>query len=498
MRVKRKGSIWEVTQFIEEHTHETIKKLGLKKYLRSHKKIPKEEKKFIDLLDSVNLSAGRIMDIMSELYGTGKAVPYDTKTISNYMASIDEKQNVKDIPELLSYFEELKKEDPNFFYKYKLDSEDRVENICWVDGPTREVYKNYNDCISFDTTYMTNAYKMPCAPIIGINRYGQTIQLGCGFLRNEKISNFVWLFEQFLDAMDGLHPLNIITDQDAAITTAIQEMFPNSCHRNCRWHIMQNAQGSPLGPFMAKHEELRREFNEIVDYNLTPVEFENRWGEMIERHGVSDNTDLAYLYEIRAKFVPAYFMDRFFPFLQTTARSEGFNAVLKRYVDPNASLLRFFKQYMKLQERIDITEDSHEFVVNACASEKTDEVARKHMRAMEAEFAAMKKQAANALKRKKKQKETVPPCAEHAETTENPSSSIVGAEHNMHVNKKARDPPLTVTKGRPEEKRKKSGLHLKPAKPTKCTICGSSLHNPRDCPSKIAMKEKTPIIQLFQ
>ncbi|XP_071676991.1 protein FAR1-RELATED SEQUENCE 5-like [Lolium perenne] len=615
MRVKRKGSIWEVTQFIEEHTHETIKKLGLKKYLRSHKKIPKEEKKFIDLLDSVNLSAGRIMDIMSELYGTGKSVPYDTKTISNYMASIDEKQNVKDIPELLSYFEELKKEDPNFFYKYKLDSEDRIENIFWVDGPTREVYKNYNDCISFDTTYMTNAYKMPCAPIIGINRYGQTIQLGCGFLRNEKISNFVWLFEQFLDAMDGLHPLNIITDQDAAITTAIQEMFPNSCHRNCRWHIMQNAQGSPLGPFMAKHEELRREFNEIVDYSLTPVEFENRWGEMIERHGVSDNTDLAYIYEIRAKFVPAYFMDRFFPFLQTTARSEGFNAVLKRYVDPNASLLRFFKQYMKLQERIDITEDSHELwqinpslfevspirnavfgygarnyritanleqdeyscecckftrdglicchiikvmsavgkvevmperyilprwsipppdiripqtepqqmpagklsrkemrllrygnltkdfaklAVNACASEKTDEVARKHMRATEAEFAAMKKQAADALKRKKKQKETVPPCAEHAETTENPSSSTVGAEHNMHVNKKARDPPLTVTKGRPEEKRKKSGLHLKPAKPTKCTICGSSLHNPKDCPSKIAMKEKTPIIQLFQ
>ncbi|XP_051211210.1 protein FAR1-RELATED SEQUENCE 5-like [Lolium perenne] len=348
----RKSSIWEVTQFIEEHTHETIKKLGLKKYLRSHKKIPKEEKKFIDLLDSVNLSARRIMDIMSELYGTGKAVPYDTKTISNYMASIDEKQNVKDIPELLNYFEEPKKEDPNFFYKYKLDSEDRVENIF-----SREVYKNYNDCISFETTYMTNTYKMSCAPIIGINRYGQTIHLGCGFLRNEKISNFVWLFEQFLDAMDGLHPLNIITDQDVAITTAIQEMFPNSCHRNCRWHIMQNAQGSPLGPFMAKHEELQREFNEIVDYSLTPVEFENRWGEMIERHGVSDNTDLAYLYEIRAKFVLAYFMDRFFPFLQTTARSEGFNVVLKRYVDPNASLLRFFKQYMKLQERIDITED---------------------------------------------------------------------------------------------------------------------------------------------
>jgi hypothetical protein len=156
------------------------------------------------------------------------------------------------------------------------------------------------------------------------------------------------------------------------------------------------------------------------------------------------------------------------------------------------------RKEMRLLRYGNLTKDFAKLAVNACASEKTDEVARKHMRAMEAEFAAMKKQAADALKRKKKQKETVPPCAEHAKTTENPSSSTVGAEHNMHVNKKARDPPLTVSKGRPEEKRKKSGLHLKPAKPTKCTICGSSLHNPKDCPSKIAMKEKTPIIQLFQ
>lgn len=77
---------------------------------------------------------------------------------------------------------------------------------------------------------------------------------------------------------------------------------------------------------------------------------------------------------------------------------------------------------------------------------------------------------------KKKKNETVPPCAQHAETTENPSSSTVGAEHNMHVqhesNKKARDPPLTVTKGRPEEKRKKSGLHLKPAKPKNVLFVG--------------------------
>ncbi|OEL34001.1 hypothetical protein BAE44_0004981 [Dichanthelium oligosanthes] len=45
-------------------------------------------------------------------------------------------------------------------------------------------------------------------------------------------------------------------------------------------------------------------------------------------------------------------MHNFFPFLQTTARSEGFNAVLKRYVNPLNLILNFVHQYKKIQDRI--------------------------------------------------------------------------------------------------------------------------------------------------
>jgi hypothetical protein len=125
---------------------------------------------------------------------------------------------------------------------------------------------------------------------------------------------------------------------------------------------MQNAQGV-LGNFMSNHEDLRLEFNEIIDHSMTIEEFEARWAEMLLKHNVGDNTHLMDLYDLRASFVPAYFRDRFFPFLQTTTRSEGFNAVLKRYIDPHNSLFHFFEQYMKLQEKIDVAEDSNEFVM---------------------------------------------------------------------------------------------------------------------------------------
>jgi hypothetical protein len=98
LRVKCVGSRCHVTQFVEEHTHELIQKFALKKYLKSHKKIPIEERKFIDMLHEVNISAGRIMEIMGEIYGCKKNVPYDTKTISNYTASLGEKERFKDIP----------------------------------------------------------------------------------------------------------------------------------------------------------------------------------------------------------------------------------------------------------------------------------------------------------------------------------------------------------------------------------------------------------------
>ena len=66
------------------------------------------------------------------------------------------------------YYEELKKEDPDFYYSYTLHEFDRVENLFWVDGAARKSYELYSDCLSFDTTYLTNAYNMPCAPFIGM------------------------------------------------------------------------------------------------------------------------------------------------------------------------------------------------------------------------------------------------------------------------------------------------------------------------------------------
>ncbi|XP_020171045.3 protein FAR1-RELATED SEQUENCE 5-like [Aegilops tauschii subsp. strangulata] len=130
--------------------------------------------------------------------------------------------------------------------------------------------------------------------------------------------------------MGGLAPMNIITDQDFSMRAGIEEVFPLAVHRHCRWHIIKKAEET-LGPFFADRPELHKAFELCVDHSLTVEEFERSWMDMIETYQVQDQETLASLWEKRMYWVPAYFMQCFFPFLQTTQRSEGFNAVLKRF-----------------------------------------------------------------------------------------------------------------------------------------------------------------------
>ncbi|XP_062179461.1 protein FAR1-RELATED SEQUENCE 5-like [Phragmites australis] len=287
-------------------------------------------------------------------------VPYEDKDVHNFRSTLRTTEKYKDMQETLEYFEELKQHDPDFFYKFKLDDDYRLQNLFWIDGAARRTYETYHDCGSFDTTYMTNMYDMPFAPFIGINKHGQSFQLGCAFLRDEKTPSFVWLFQTFLEAMKEKAPLNIITNQDGAMRSAIEHVFPLANHKNCQWHIMNKAAGT-VGPLLKEDKELEDEFKDCINYSVMPEEFEVKWQAMIQKHGLQDNKHFGHLNSIRQSFVPAYYMHCFFPFLQSTQRSEGFNAVLKLYVSPNLSMLDFIKQYQKIQDKCLVAQDGQDF-----------------------------------------------------------------------------------------------------------------------------------------
>ncbi|KAK1615337.1 hypothetical protein QYE76_020854 [Lolium multiflorum] len=98
----------------------------------------------------------------------------------------------------LEYFKKRQDENPNFYYAKDVNEDNAVRALFWVDGRTRLLYPKYKDCVFFDTTFCTNRYNMPFAPIVGINNHLQTVVLGCALLANETKDGFRWVFERVM------------------------------------------------------------------------------------------------------------------------------------------------------------------------------------------------------------------------------------------------------------------------------------------------------------
>jgi hypothetical protein len=96
-----------------------------------------------------------------------------------------------------------------------------------------------------------------------------------------------------------------------------------------------------IGSLLDQDEELEDDFKECMNHTVTPTEFEEKWVAMLDKYGLQGNEHFQHLYALRSTFAPAFFMHSFFPFLQSTQRSEGFHAPLKTYVNPNMSILHF-------------------------------------------------------------------------------------------------------------------------------------------------------------
>ena len=115
MVVKHENGKWVVKYYIGEHNHPMVVKPSLNKYLRSHQGIPKEEEDFLRVLHDCNIETSRMMQVMSSFYGTEMFVPYTAKAISNKRTEWRSETRESDMPEMLAYFYEVQKDDPDFF-----------------------------------------------------------------------------------------------------------------------------------------------------------------------------------------------------------------------------------------------------------------------------------------------------------------------------------------------------------------------------------------------
>ncbi|XP_051211509.1 protein FAR1-RELATED SEQUENCE 5-like [Lolium perenne] len=170
--------------------------------------------------------------------------------------------------------------------------------------------------------------------------------------------------------MGGKCPKSIITDQDRGMASAIPTIFKDATHRCCLFHVKKNIDDKG-GPVFQANEGLYEEMQDIIDKSLTVHEFETLWQAMITEYKVGHIKIFQDIWKSRQKWVPVYFKNKFFPFIQTTARSEGTNALFKKGVGPQFSMTSFLREYQRIMDTMHANEDELDHnVVNKRVKEK--------------------------------------------------------------------------------------------------------------------------------
>ncbi|PSR85428.1 Protein FAR1-RELATED SEQUENCE like [Actinidia chinensis var. chinensis] len=184
---------------------------------------------------------------------------------------------------------------------------------------------------------------MPFAPFVGINHHGQSTLLGCGLISKEDTESFSWLFQTWITCMWGCAPKAIITDQCMAMKNAIENVFPNTRHRWCIWHIMKKVPEKFSG--YHAYQKISWSMRAAIYDSRTIEQFENSWAGFITKYELKSNTWLEGLYSDRKRWVPAYLKDVFWAGMSSTQRSEGINAYFDGYIHSKTTFKQFVEQY---------------------------------------------------------------------------------------------------------------------------------------------------------
>jgi len=314
----------------------------------SQRKISKAQELEIDLAEASGIKLKDSYEFMGKQAGGKDVLGYTKQDQKNYLHNKRQRElKYGEAGSLLRYFQKQKRENSSFYYAVQLDAAEQITNIFWADAQMIIDYKLFGDVVSFDTTYRTNKEYRLLAMFVGFNHHREVVIFGVALLYNETIESFQWLFETFFEAMSGKKPNTIFTNQDPAMAKAISLVMPDTYHRLCTWHLMQNAL-KHVGHLLRGENGFRSDLNACFKFWEEEEEFLSAWNDILHKHNVYDNSWLQRLFEVKEKWAKAYVKMSFSAGMTSTQLSESLNADLKDYLQSDYDIVKFFTHFERL------------------------------------------------------------------------------------------------------------------------------------------------------
>nr|XP_043635986.1 protein FAR1-RELATED SEQUENCE 6-like [Erigeron canadensis] len=257
--------------------------------------------------------------------------------------------NESDSQMLVNKMEERREYIPGFSFEYILD-DSQLHSLFWADEVARVNYEEFSDIMSFDATYRTNRYNMMFVPFTGIDNHGKCVTFAAGLIRDEKAETYTWLLNCFMRSFNK-EPTMVVTDQDKSMEIAIKNVFKTAKHRLCMWHITQKLPTKVKEAILSIEEESERDFkkrfdNIVWNMHIEPHVFEEQWDKLMSDFSLKNDTWFKYMFQVRSKWIPAYFTDTpMFGLMRTTSRSESENAFFSHFTRQGANLVHFMSGF---------------------------------------------------------------------------------------------------------------------------------------------------------
>jgi hypothetical protein len=112
----------------------------------------------------------------------------------------------------------------------------------------------YHDCISFDSTFGTNRFRMPLVLFVGVDGEGRTVLLGAGLLADAADRQL-----HVAAAAAGRGRATGSRRASSAISSspdAIASVFPSTRHLHCAWNLSQSIIKAVAGPLGSTARDL--------------------------------------------------------------------------------------------------------------------------------------------------------------------------------------------------------------------------------------------------
>ncbi|XP_065850211.1 protein FAR1-RELATED SEQUENCE 5-like [Euphorbia lathyris] len=133
----------------------------------------------------------------------------------------------------------------NKYYHASLaDSETNVLTHVFMAHPASvELLRTYHWYIGMDSTYKTNKYRMPFFEIVGMTPCNNNFKIAYAIMQDETESSYRWVMECLRNLIGfDMNPTVILTDRELGLMRPVREIFSDSAHMLCTWHINKDVE----------------------------------------------------------------------------------------------------------------------------------------------------------------------------------------------------------------------------------------------------------------